>query len=271
MRARKPTTVYHVTLHETPSSLYLFFYHCNFSCKGCIRKLSIWDSHLGDKELSRLSEEYGRTRLKEKAFLDITELREVIEPEVTSGKAKKAVLGGGEPTTEPHLTEVIDLLAKLGLEVHLLTNGYRLSEDLINSLIDFDLKVTVSIKAISPSIHRSYTGSDVYPVKRNFSRMYQRGVDLSAETVLIPGLVEAKEVEKISLFIASLDSSIPLRIDGYIPVKDEEAPWDGATVEDLKLAVERARKYLKNVSSLHHGVELNGVVREIWPTRRRTS
>lgn len=134
---------------------------------------------------------------------------------------KRAVLGGGEPTLDKELLDIIGMLDALDVKIHLLTNGYILNEKFIEKLEEVGLSSTyVSIKAYNDDVHRFYTGQTNRPVLDNFKLLSKSRIKLMAESVLIPRLIEQDEIERIARFIASIDPSIQYRIDGFIPIHD---------------------------------------------------
>ncbi|RLG39216.1 MAG: radical SAM protein [Candidatus Alkanophagales archaeon] len=250
------TKIYHVVLFDYGSSLYVFFKGCNFACRGCILKSTPWDCHIPKEDVRRLSS------------LDIELLRTLtlseLERIVVATSVKSAVLGGGEPTVDPSLPRVIELFKDYGVHTVLLTNGHALDEKLTTRLEAAGLnEVCVSIKAVTEEIHERYTGKSNRKVLRNFKFLRRSKMELRAETVLIPGLVERGEVEKIAAFIASIDKSIPLRIDGYTAIPHAE--WRSATPSEVLDAVKSAKKHLKNVSCLHCEVPIKGNVVCVYP------
>jgi len=249
------TRIHHITYHDKFRSLYVQFRDCNFKCKGCIRRNSLWDEHLPLEELERLK------RLKIVETMSLDEFENLIKKLDVS----YAVLGGGEPTVDPLLPMIVEILSKHGVNAILLTNAWLLHGEYLERLERAGLKeVCVSIKAVTPEIHAFYTGAEVDVVLRNFRELYERGFELRAESIYIPGLIEVEEIERIAQFIASVNSSIPYRIDAYCPVKG--APWRRPTVDEVLRAVEVAEKYLSDVSFLHPEVhKSHGVIRCVYP------
>ncbi|MEM3150854.1 MAG: radical SAM protein [Candidatus Nezhaarchaeales archaeon] len=224
------TNVYHISFHTAHRLAVLFFFGCNFACRGCLRRAEPFDCHLPEGEKPR------------KPYLATLTLNEVVNA-LREVKPEVVVFEGWEPTLDPNLPEIsVTLKKELGVKNHLLTNGYLLPK------LDGLDEVKVSLKAFSEDLHREYTGRSNRRVLRNFERLYGSGVRLSAETVLIPGYVDKAEIGRIAEFIASVDDEIPLRIDPYWPVASQE--WRAPTVEELKEAVEEAKNHLVNVSFL---------------------
>lgn len=239
------------------NSLYMFFRGCNFDCAGCILKLSAWDCHLTADIRSQLES------LIDVRTLNFNEMQKIIEPLGVD----RAVLGGGEPTIDPEIVDIVRWLNSIGVKTILLTNGYALSEDRVRELEANGLnELCMSIKAFTDTIHVRYTGKSNEKVLKNFKLLNKSGIQLRAESVLIPGLIEATEIENIARFIASVDSSIPYRIDGYTPVHG--TPWRQPSKHEIFKAVKVARKYLENVSCIYSEMELRGNIHIVYPVLR---
>ena len=177
------------------------------------------------------------------------------------------MLGGGEPTIDSQLIDVIKLLHNLNATTVLLTNGYALDEDRIEELQDAELdRIWVSIKALADSLHAQYTGKSNRKVLRNFILLSRSRIHVSAESVLIPQLIEHEEIKSIASFIASVNSSIPYRIDGYLPVK--RTIWRPPSKQEMLKAIQEAKKQLENVSCIWSGTRLKGSVFDVYPEVR---
>ena len=202
-------------------------------------KITPWNFYLPDNVRFKLgSPDNTKT-------LDLFELENLLKPL----NVKHAVVGCyGEPTIDNDLIDIIRILKKLKVNsILLLTNGYNLDEDMVKELKNAGVdEVEVSIKAYTDDIHIYYTGVSNKRVLENFKLLWDMGVKLRCETVLIPKLVEVDEIEKIAKFIASVNSSIPYRIDKYTRVPG--TPWREATFAEVLEAVRVAKKYLTNVS-----------------------
>lgn len=198
--------------------------------------MSIWDCHLSDEIISRLTF---------KGFLSLKDLESIVSKVISEYRMKKAVLGGGEPTTDPSLIGIIKMLKHLKLDVVVLTNAYTMDGDLIKEFVDPRVTVIVSIKSINPTKHEIYTGFPLEPILSNLARMHGSGARLLVETIAIPGFNDASEIGLLAKFIASIDRRIPLIIDSFIPVPG--APWRRTTPEELEKAEEAALSYLENV------------------------
>lgn len=231
------THVYHVAYAPAIKKAYLFHWGCNLKCKGCLCHKEIncmaleenLDVVFRDPRLRPPQTPAGSLPLKQLfSILEQVELTEV-------------AFEGQEASLDPILPEICRWLKHRGCKVILHTNGVAMAD---TSNID---DVIVSIKAATPEIYKEYTGLSNSLVLGNFRRYHDSGVFLKAESVLIPGYIGIKETENIAKFIASVDKSIPYRIDAYFESGDN--PWRAPEPEEIKEAVDIAERYLDNVYS----------------------
>ena len=69
--------------------------------------------------------------------------------------------GGGEPTCHPHFPEILRLIREKNIEVGLYTNGYQLSDEIIDSMIKHCTFIRVSLDADGPDIYKKAHGMDI--------------------------------------------------------------------------------------------------------------
>jgi pyruvate formate lyase activating enzyme len=152
---------------------------------------------------------------------------------------------GAEPVCDPLLPQIVTALKQSKDSfIILLTNGKKLPP------LPLPDQVIFSIKAVTPSLHKDYTGYDNEVILKNFIEIAScKAVSLHTETVFIPGYVDEDEVLRIAEFIASVDRSIPLRIDAYLPIKG--LPWQAPNVEDIHSLTEKVRGILPSTSCLY--------------------
>jgi pyruvate-formate lyase-activating enzyme len=230
--------VYHIAYEPSYESLDIHFWTgCNLQCRGCYLNYEKLDFGLLDDPVAHVV-----TQNKEappQKFLSYDEVMAYLEPL----KIKYAIFMGDEAALDPELPKLTRTLhQKFNSYNIILTNGRKLI-DLEN--ID---EVIFSIKAISEDIHRDYTGHSNKTILENFAKIYRAGKKLQAETVLIPEYIDAREVERVAKFVASVDKDITFRIDSFFEVPD--CPWRSATKEEVAEAEALARKHLSNVNCL---------------------
>jgi pyruvate-formate lyase-activating enzyme len=238
--------IYHMVYE--PSFDSITFHHwtdCNLQCRGCYCNYEKLDFSLLDNWLEDLKQKVKES--PPERFLSLVE----VMTRVRKLTIKRAVFIGTEPTLDPDLPD----LARALHEEHgsynvLLTNGQRLID-----LTHVD-EIILSIKAVSPDIYKEYTSGDNSKSLANFKAIHRMGKRLQTEVLLIPGLIDAEEIEKVAQFIASVDPFITLRIDGYFPLNG--LGYRGATSEDVERAASLARKHLVKVNYLTSNMERIG-------------
>ncbi|MHC5081157.1 MAG: radical SAM protein [Planctomycetota bacterium] len=173
---------------------------------------------------------------------------------------------GGDPG--PHLPHALrtsrialEAARKAGrvLRICFETNG-TLSPRLLGSVMEVVLEsgglLKFDLKAFSESTHYALTGSSNRAVLENFrtaASMLRHRVEpppLMASTLMVPGYVNADEVEAIARFIASVDPSLPYSLLAFHPdflLTDLPLTAKGEARE----ALVRARK--TGLSRLHVG------------------
>jgi pyruvate formate lyase activating enzyme len=222
------THVYHITYAPEFGVCCLYFWGCNLRCRLCLLKKEAFDCHLPENRLRIYDPAYTSSRPDR--FLTFAELFELLDPL----PLKQVVLMGAEPVCDPRLPDILESLKeKKGCSIVLLTNGRKYPP---LTLVD---QVVFSIKAVTPELHLNYTGEDNTDILRNFSSIAaEKTGALQTETVFIPGYIDEEEVLGIAGFIASVDPSVPFRIDAYLPVP--YLPWRAPTVEEISRLRDKA-------------------------------
>jgi len=209
--------IYKITYSKKFKRANVHNYGCNFNCAWCSYKL--------------------QEKFKPDKFLSVAEIREVLgELDID-----RVHFVGGELTTYPRFPEICNFTKnELGVYNKIgHSNGFNLPPDTIDA-------ISVSIKILSDDVHLKYAGKSNVPVLKNFKTIYERGIEVDASSVFIPGLVEYDEIDEISRFIALIDPEIPYHIVGYVPVPD--APWRSPTYGEVLKAKQVAEKYLDDVT-----------------------
>jgi len=247
------TRVYHIAAAEKDKQAYIHFWGCNLECRGCECKKAIWDYML-DRTMYIHAAKPKEIAAPPTRFLGLDEVVDTIE----RLGAKWVLLEGQEASLDPLFPEITSALHKLGTKNVLLTNAYHLPH-----LEDLD-KVSVGFKAFREDLHIDYTGKSNKPILENFVKLYESGVELSAETVLIPGYVDAQEIGRIAKFIASVDKDLRLQIDAYFQAGDN--PWRPPKASEMDEAVAEAKKHLNNVYCLTASSPREYRVVSVFPT-----
>ncbi len=160
----------------------------------------------------------------------------------------KVYFMGGEPTISKELPEMLDFAKNvLGAETFLgHTNGSRLPLPNLDG-------ANVGIKAWDEQVHQEYTGRPKSLIFNNFAAGVRAGLEMKANIVFVPGLVDIDQIEAVAAWLAELGQEIPLHIMGYIPVPGQR--YERPTDEQIQKAKEACQKHLRNVNSSHLTVQ----------------
>ncbi len=222
--------VYHITYCPANETASLYFWGCNFGCRGCIRKKTVLDSHM---------ERCGTSPEKHPHLLKLGEVINALK----RLEPKRVLFMGGEPTIDPKFKNLAKSThEKLGARNVLLTNGFILPP------LEYIDEACVSLKALNNRLHLDYTGKSNRGLLENFVAFYRSNVKLRSESVFIPGYIDCEEIGDIAKFIAGVSPDIPYRIDGYILVSG--TPWRRPTRQEMEKTIKVAREHLNNVSHL---------------------
>lgn len=225
------TRVYHITYAKDYGICSLYFWGCNLKCRMCLLKKEAYDCHLPENRPKIYDPEY--TSRKPSKFLTLKELFGLL----SELDLKTTFLMGAEPVQDSHLSHILDYLKSRQSRISLLTNGLQLPP-----FEELD-EIIFSIKAISPDLHRDYTGHDNTAILSNFKKLATtEDINLYLETVFIPDYVDQKEIFEIAKFIESVNSRIPFRIDAYLPVPG--LSWRAPTVPEIESLTAEIKKIL---------------------------
>ncbi len=243
--------IYHISYsldHYGTREVTLSFQGCNFECIGCLRKRSKYDIYADKEERIDMS------------------LEGIIQ-KVNELKPHRVYFGGYEPTLDPDLISIIKTLSRADRYLCLCTNGSKLDEDYVKELRRAGInQVFLSVKAFDPGKHIYYTKVSNELSLRAISllsKMEDEHFMLHVETILIPGVNDPVDIEKLATFISEIDPTIPLWIDPWVPTSEE---FREPTKQELIEAVSRAMKHLYVVSYL----PLHSEISEIRKTRKKT-
>jgi pyruvate formate lyase activating enzyme len=125
-----------------------------------------------------------------------------------------------------HALATSRLLAARGVVVCWETNGTA-HPRLMDKALDLSLAtggcLKFDLKAYDDYLHRAITGASNTATLANFARAAARFDErptpppVVASTLLVPGYVDAQEVERIARFIAHLNPAIPYVLLGFAP------------------------------------------------------
>lgn len=228
------TNIYHITHTPATRSASLRFWGCNMHCLGCLCKEGVYDHLLKENRLTDVAQLDAFREPED--FLEFDEVMEYL----SELDLERIFLTGEEASIDPQYAALTKAFhQRFGTENVLYTNGYQMPP-----LDDTDT-VEIGIKAISTGLHLGYTGRPAQMVRDNFVKYASMGMKMTAASILIPGLVEADEIEKIALFIAGVDKNIPYFVLPYYPAGGN--PWRKTRPEEIDEVVVLVRQHLNHV------------------------
>jgi len=243
--------IYHISYTEKfvgERMAMLSFKGCNFGCIGCIREINEYDIYA-----------------EERKYIDWT--FENILKELEGLNPHRIYLGGYEPTLDPDLIKIIENISKLDVHIVLMTNGSKIDEEYAKELKEAGAnEIILSVKAFDGEKHLYYTKRSNEPVLnaiKNLAAIEDAYFRLQVETILLPGINDPTDIERLATFISQIDPSISLFIEPWIPIAEVE--FEEPRKEDLIEAVSRAMKHLYVVS--YH--PLYSEIKEIRKTPRK--
>jgi len=218
-----------ITHNEKYRFATLHNYGCTFHCGVCSYKLR-----------SGAEGTPGLSFPRPVRFLTIPEMKKALR----SVAVNKVYFMGGEPTISKELPEMLDFAKNtLGARTFLgHTNGSRLP------LANLD-GANVGLKAWDDKVHVEYTGKPKRLIFDNFLAAVGAGLEMRANVVFVPGLVDLDQVEAIAAWLATVNPEIPFHIMGYIPVPGQ--PYARPTYEQMAATVAACSKHLRTVGSSH--------------------
>ena len=204
-------------------------YGCMFRCPVCSYKL-----HSGPQGRP------GYAWPKPDAFLSTDQLKAALR----TVDIATLYFMGGEPTMARNLAELLDFgKTELGVRTFLgHCNGWKLDLPHLDG-------ANVGLKAWDPRVHLAYTGREKQFIFGNFERAFAAGLDLKANVVYVPGLVDLDQVEAIAAWLGRLSRDIRFHIMGYIPVPGQ--PYARPTAEQMEQAAALCRRHLNQVGLSH--------------------
>lgn len=228
------TNIYHLTYTPGIKEVSVFFWGCNFHCRGCYCLRQVYSPMLNFQTILH-NQSDGRA-LPPQRFLSLAEVERVL----AQLDFRSVIMEGQEAGLDPAYLPLTEILhRRFGATVSLLTNACELPD-----LSRTDI-VEVSIKALDDRLHRDYTGVSNRNTLNNFDKLVAMNRKPVVTTVLIPGYIDADEIERISAYIAERDSDTPFILLPYFQCGDN--PWRRPTAEQMERAAERVKKHLNRV------------------------
>lgn len=128
--------------------------------------------------------------------------------------------------------------------VVLVTNGY-INEEPLKELLPFVDAMNIDLKSFNNDYYRKLCGGRLEPVLKTIE-IASKHCHVEVTTLLVSGENDnLKEIEKIAMFLNSIDIDIPLHLSRYFPrYKHENSPTD---IRFMKEAEKVAKRHLNRV------------------------
>ena len=211
----------------------VYFEGCNFECIGCVRKRA--------RYLPPEKAEYMNFDT-ESILKKIQELR-----------PHWIILGGYEPTIDLELCSFIENISRLRLHswIRLETNGSQIDMKFAEELKKTGLnEVFLSVYAFDEKKHIYYTkraNKTTFKAIESVKEIEDYGFRLTVSPLLIPGINDPEDIEKLAQFVSKIDPTTPFHIMPWIPLPgftEIKEPTKEMAID----AFSKARQYLHIVS-----------------------
>ncbi|MDP4279361.1 MAG: radical SAM protein [Dehalococcoides mccartyi] len=246
------TNIYHISYTPQTKEVSLFFWGCNFSCRGCPSKKGT-GNYLLPENIHLFRDNPAETAQPPVHFLSVADVLSIL-----GGLDIQTVLFEGQ---EPSLDESLPQLAKL-IHTEFKTQNILCSN--INKLVSLDDIdcIQLSLKAVTDSLHLDYTGKSNRNVLNNLKYLHAAGKKLSIASVLIPGYIDKDEIELIAGFISDINRGLPFNILPYF--KAGQNKWRCPTISEMEDSERIAQKYLTHVYAWRGDEEIKYEVMKIY-------
>ena len=129
--------------------------YCNHDCTFCFAARTMFDA-----------------KGTERTRINVERLLEIVEEMHGLGLRAITMVGAGEPTLHPRITDVIEGLGKLGVGVGLYTNGSCITDECAAALARYATFIRFSMTGASPEVHSLVHGTqDFARVVENISKI----------------------------------------------------------------------------------------------------
>lgn len=220
-------------------NLAVFYSSCNFNCLFC---------------------QNWHYREKLYTFISPEELANSV-----NRRTKCVCYFGGDPVSQiEHSLKTSEILMQKNPQVRICweTNG-SMNKNLVKKISEVSLKskgcIKFDIKAFEENLNLALSNSSNKNTLENFAYLAEISKDvkdyhfLIASTLLVPGYIDEKEVEKISSFIASLNPEIPYSLLVFYPefyMKDLPVTPKKSVYDCKRIAEENGLKNV-NIGNIH--------------------
>jgi cyclic pyranopterin phosphate synthase len=209
---------------------------CNFRCTYCMPQ-------------------EGMPWLERDALLTYEEQARIVRVGVERFGFDSVRITGGEPTVRAHLPRLIAMIAPLGIDIAMTTNGVKLPE-MAHDLADAGLRrINVSLDSLHPEVFRELTRRDELP-------RVIAGIDAALDAGLAPVKVNCvvmrgvNDDEVVDLAAFGRERGVGVRFIEFMPL-DADGQWSRDRVVPAHEILERIDEVFPlehlPVAGAHHG------------------
>jgi cyclic pyranopterin phosphate synthase len=191
---------------------------CNFRCAYCMP-------------------EEGMQWLPRDELLTYEEQARVVRVCVERYGFQSVRITGGEPTLRAHLPRLVAMLAPLGIDIAMTTNGVKLPE-MAHDLADAGLRrINVSLDSLRPEVfHRLTRRDDLHRVLAGIDAALDAGLDPVKVNCVVMRGVNDDEVVDLAAF--GREKGVGVRFIEFMPL-DAQGEWSADRVVPAKEILER--------------------------------
>jgi len=171
--------------------------------------------------------------------LEVDEIRKIVLDLKKLG-VKNIALSGGEPTLHPNLIEIMDIIYEQKIGLVILTNGLKMSDEVIERILKYNVLVRIPILGIGKN-HDKMTGKvGSYEICRNnIDILAKKGANLTITTTVT--CINMNDLEKIQEYADDLD--VDLEVAPLFPIGAAKINWAGLCSNEYQKILDVCNKY----------------------------
>lgn len=189
--------------------------HCNFNCIMCQRNVKV-----ARRKVTGLGEGHMSTQLVKKLAEECRDFKNFLG---------FLLALYGEPLLNPNIVELVKIIREQGILVQLVTNGSKLTEDMMRKLIDAGLnKIKISFQGASREKYKLWRNQDSYDqLSSTIKSLVKIRDEMGSDLFIQVGTSSADDtMEEIDLFVKYWEQIVDHVYWNYtilLPVKETEA------------------------------------------------
>ncbi|WP_216657736.1 GTP 3',8-cyclase MoaA [Sphingobacterium shayense] len=172
-----------------------------------------------------------------KSLMQPKEIEEIVKIFVENG-VKKLRLTGGEPLIRKDIPEILEILARFPVELHMTSNGIRIDELLPQILAANFSSINISLDTLDRKKFIQITRRDYFDrVRKNIDLLLEAGLTVKINVVVMKGLNDDEIVDFVEL---TRTNNIEVRFIEFMPFSNNR--WTSNQVITYKEIITRLSK-----------------------------